>query len=585
MADRLQIRSPEPRHDHHESHPTGRILAAAFDRTRNAILRVEDRTGLVFHPLDGSPSTAWPLFTRTPVAQLAVHPDGSVWVATTKGLYRVVGPDPDTVQRMADTTLCVAIDSAGHIAAGTGQGAIWLGKNPSGIQAYAAHKSRVEAVDRRGPVIFSGGTDARVVWADLDADKAVAFSGHVSEVTAVCLDATASRAFSGSKDGSVKAWTGIDGQMAWSTRLPGGGPVHHLVVWNDRLLATGRDRSIWSLTLDKGQLSGPWVGHSRPVGGIFPVGPQTFWTWGRDRSLRRFALPAPSGTPPFFGHSNGVRAVLIEEDHMWTASRDGSLRQWQVPQGIPAGPALQLADIAAVQVLERHGADTLFFGSTDGTVGIVDTKGRVLHRQKLHEGPVTSLLRLHDSMLVSGGADGMLRSWDARRLNPLAARSDHTNRVRCLAAVDDQVVTGSYDGTLALVDPLGGPVQARFEGHTKPVVGVAWTGAHLVSGSLDGTVRCWRPDGTLLHTVEADADGIVGVCHTHGAYVLAVGKSGHATLWRTPDLQQEGHIKLPLPLDGLGCATTTTGTVWVGIGDQRGGITVLEVLPSASTNE
>ena len=145
------------------------------------------------------------------------------------------------------------------------------------------------------------------------------------------------------------------------------------------------------------------------------------------------------------------------------------------------------------------------------------------------------------------------------------------------------MVTGSYDGTLALVDPLGGPVQARLDGHTRPVVGVAFTGAHIVSGSLDGTVRCWQPDGTLLHTVEADPDGIVGVCHTGRGEVLAVGKSGHATLWRAADLHRLGHIQLGVPLDGLGSASTAAGRVWVGIGDQRGGITVLEVTEDSGT--
>ncbi len=577
MADRLHIRSPAPRIDSGTVVDTGRVLAAGLDPTRDAIVRVEAGRGLVFSPLDGSASTTWPLFQDQAVEQVAVHPDGSVYLATVKGLYRVTGPDAFTARKIAGGALCLAIDAGGQLVVGTGRGAIWLGDDHPEFNGYAAHQSRVESVDRRGSIVLSGGADARVVWADVEADHAIAFTGHVAEVSAVCLGRDGKRGFSGSKDGAIKAWDSASQSLAWSVRLPGGGPVHDLVVWGTQLLATGRDRAVWALSLETGAVRGPWTGHSRPVGALIPVDEDTFWTWGRDRTLRRFTLPVPAHPPAFFGHSNGVRAVLVEDDHMWTASRDGSIRHWEIPAGAPAGPALQLSTMAAVQVLARQSDHTLYFGTTDGTVGIVDTRGRIQDRQKLHEGPVTCLGRLSADLLVSGGADGVLRAWDAHRLTPLAARTDHTDRVRCLAIVDDQLVTGSYDGTLALVSPLAGPVQARFAGHSRPVVGVVWTGTHIVSGSLDGTVRCWQLDGTLLHTVEADPAGIVGVVHTGGGRVVAVGKSGHATLWRTPELTREGHVLLPAPLDGLGCATNPRGTVWIGIGDQRGGITVLEV--------
>ena len=38
------------------------------------------------------------------------------------------------------------------------------------FNGYAAHQSRVESVDRRGSIVRSGGADARVVWADVEAD-------------------------------------------------------------------------------------------------------------------------------------------------------------------------------------------------------------------------------------------------------------------------------------------------------------------------------------------------------------------------------------------------------------------------------
>jgi len=578
MADGLRQRTAPPRDDSHRSISIKRVFASATDPSRAAIVRVESGTGVVFTPLDGGPETVWPFLRRRTVEQLVVGPDGTLHAATLQGVFRLTGPSAPELRKVAGGALCLAIDAAGNIAAGTGRGTVWLGDGNADFNGYSAHEARVEAIARRGPTIVSGGADAKVVWVNLTTEQATTLTGHVAGITAIAL-LSDDLAISASSDGSIKAWGGPERGLLWASRLTGGGPVRALAQCGDQLLATGRDRAIWSLSLTDGTVQGLWLGHHRAVAALHPLPDGSFWSRATDRTLRHWTTPFQTEVPPFFGHSDGVRACLLEDGCLTTASRDGTVRSWDLDTGTPIRRPFPVSS-GAVQVLTRHTSDTLFFGGTDGAVGIVDRRGRVLHRQVLHEGPVTSLLRPSPELLVSGGADGVLRTWDAQRLTPLAARTDHTDRVRCLALVDDTDVTGSYDGTLARVPPLGGAVIARFEGHTRPVVGVARVGQHLVSGSLDGTVRSWTFDGQSVAQAQGDPDGVVGVVALSKARAVSVGKGGRATIWSVPHLEELGVLDLGIPLDAVTVGQAADGSEAIVIGDQRGGIIVLEPIQS-----
>jgi len=575
MAERLRRISPPPRDDSRATIDLLRVYASAYDPTRQALVRVETPTGVVFTPLDGSPETVWPVLMKEAVEQLVVAPDGSLYAATLDGVYHLTGPEAPQLRKLKGGALSLAIDAAGNLAAGTGRGSIWIGDGHPDFAGYMAHESRVEAVDRQGSIVVSGGVKSLVVWADLERDEATTLSGHVAAVTAITL-VHPTLAISGGADGTLKAWGGPERKLIWSARLPNGGPVHALAHQPGRILATGRDRAIWAWHPEDGRCLGLWTGHHRSIAALHPIPDGSFWTRSGDRSYRHWVSPPQPEPPPFFGHSDGVRAVLIEQGTLFTASRDGTVRRWELATQQPSAPAFQVS-AGAVQVLLRHGPDTLFWGGTDGAVGIVDHGGTVLHRQHLHEGPVTSLIRLNDDIIVSGGADGMLRSWDAQRVLPLAARSDHQKRVRCLAVYEDTVVSGSYDGTLARVSPFGGPVLARMEGHTRPVVGVATAGAHIVSGSLDGTIRCWDPTGREVATGTCCPTGVVGLVPLSHERVVTVTKGGKASLWSVPELVCLDTLDLGYSLDGLGVGQQTCGRPVVVAGDQRGSVHVLQL--------
>jgi len=539
---------------------------------------------VVLQGFDDAPAVTWPVMRRRSVEDLAVHPDGRVVAALVTGLLWVDDGLVPEMQKLPGGAMCVCIDKQGNLAAGGGGGRVWISRDDGPLGHYAAHESRVEAIDRKGSVVLSGGADARVVRADLHSEEMHTFIGHVDGVTsAIIVDGD--RVASGSADGAVKLWQVTSGKPLWTVRLPGGGPVHALEVCGDWLLATGRDRSVRVINLQDGDDRGIFTGHSRAVGGLFATGPNTFWSFGRDRRLMSWHLDDRQITPPpFFGHSDGVRAVVLGDNHAWTAARDGTLRRWNLATAQPSSTALQVSQ-GAVQVLHHQDDGHLVFGSTQGAVGVVDARGRTLVLKELHEGPVTCLRALGDAMLVTGGADGVLRTWDRTTLAPLSARRDHADRVRCLAVVDEDrgVVTGSYDHTLLRTHPLGGPVLARFEGHTRPVIGVAVVKDTVLSGSLDATVRAWELDGTALSTAAGDPDGVVGVVAIGPEHAVTVGRGGWVHLWIVRPLQAIAKIDLGVPLDGVTARQRSDGAWNLLIGDQRGGLHHLVTDPRLQT--
>jgi WD40 repeat protein len=103
--------------------------------------------------------------------------------------------------------------------------------------------------------------------------------------------------------------------------------------------------------------------------------------------------------------------------------------------------------------------------------------------------------------VVSGGADGIVRVWDAETGIQLGQLRGHIGRVSSVAFSPDGhwIVSGGKDDNTVRVwdaDALQ-PVGLPLTGHTAAVTSVAFSphGDRIASGSQDRTVRLWpMPD-------------------------------------------------------------------------------------------
>src|SRR5262249_13374586 len=145
------------------------------------------------------------------------------------------------------------------------------------------------------------------------------------------------------------------------------------------------------------------------------------------------------------GHTGAVTALAFSQDGaaLFSASRDGTVRRWEVPSGRPLG------------VLSGH------------------------------TGPVITLaISPDDRRLVSGSDDGTARLWDPSTGGEVR-RLAHPAGVRTVAFSPngEQLLTGAEDGALRLFD-LGSGGLAGSAATGKPVGLAFWTrGSEVFSWS------------------------------------------------------------------------------------------------------
>jgi small GTP-binding protein len=128
--------------------------------------------------------------------------------------------------------------------------------------------------------------------------------------------------------------------------------------------------------------------------------------------------------------------------------------------------------------------------------------------------------------LLSGGADGTLRLWEAASGRELAVLEGHTGSVRSVSWSPDgaRLLSGGADGTVRLWEAASGRELAVLEGHTGSVWSVGWSpdGGLWAAGEF-GLVLLWPAD--LQASPPPASDDEASSSYTN-AKVLVVGESG-----------------------------------------------------------
>ncbi len=355
------------------------------------------------------------------------------------------------------------------------------------------------------------------------------------------------------------------------------GSVRALALGGGRLFAGGDDRLIHRWDLAGSEPAGSLAGHSRPVLGLGVDAEGSFWSGGRDQRLRGWEAGRTAPFPALAGHASGVRACRLRGDLGFTGGRDGGVLAWGLADGRCQQAWLRGPSGVTAMVLESVGG--LVVGRSNGSlVGLAGPERIAWQQRRAHDGPV-ACLGLVEGLVISGGADGSLRIWDAGSGMPVSARLDHGSRLRCLAlsAHGELVATGGYDGSLVIAPALGGDPVAQACEHEGPVVGCAWARERVATVGMDGVLRAWGVDGGLLGAAHAHDDGAVGVVAVAEQRVVTVGGDGRVCCFGLEGGEpvRLGSIDLGVPLDGLGCERLPEGGARLLVGDRLGGAHLL----------
>ncbi|SCB08784.1 cytochrome c [Bradyrhizobium shewense] len=305
-----------------------------------------------------------------------------------------------------------------------GAAALWAILAVSSVHAdMAGHGGPVRAlaISPDGNGLLSGSFDSAAIRWSLKAETAEeVLRYHADAVNAVAF-LNDGRMVTAGADARIAVW--MAGRRQPDRVFEGHvGPIVALAVSPDgALLASASwDRTVRLWSLSDG-VSRVLEGHSQNVNGVaFTPDGGSIVSVGYDLTLRIWRLP--DGQPEIVKLPAPLNAVAVAPDgEIVTGAVDGMLRMLttdgKVSGEVSAGPTpvVALAMSADGKLIAAAGIG--------GTVAIIDRKSRSLLRTLVGPGaPVWSVAFLPDGeTLMTGGADGRIRRWNARTGDPIGS--------------------------------------------------------------------------------------------------------------------------------------------------------------------
>ncbi len=287
---------------------------------------------------------------------------------------------------------------------------------------------RAIAISGDGNSVLSGSFDTAAIRWSLkteSADQVLRF--HSDAVNAVAFLKDGRMATAGA-DAKVAIWT--PGRQQPDRVFNGhAAPIASLAVSPDgaRLASASWDHTvrIWSLGDGAQQVL---EGHSQNVNGVaFAPDGRSLVSVGYDRELRIW--PLVGGTPNVITLGSPLNAVAVAPDgEIVTGGADGKLR-FLMSEGQESGEA-QAGQTPIVALAICPDATLIAAAGIGGVVAVIDRKARSIARTLGDPGsPVWSVAFLPDNAtLLTGGAGGKIRRWNARTGEPIGSSLQATPR-------------------------------------------------------------------------------------------------------------------------------------------------------------
>jgi len=186
---------------------------------------------------------------------------------------------------------------------------------------------------------------------------------------------------------------------------------------------------------------------------------------GTSTTLAIGAAPGASGLSrePMECHQHTVVSAVLSSDgsRILSASRDGTVRQWEATTGRAIGEPLRGHVGWVMSAAYSADGSRIVSASDDGTVRQWEaTSGRAIGKPLQHPLGVNSAAYSADgSRIVSAGNDGTVRQWDAKSGRaigaPLQGHQDPVNSASH-SADGSRIMSAGVDGTFRLWDAKNG---------------------------------------------------------------------------------------------------------------------------------
>lgn len=339
--------------------------------------------------------------------------------------------------------------------------------------------------------------------------------------------------------GTVTTITHLKGEPSALAVTPDGG-----------ILAGGVDDTVRLWRIPSGSLLSVLEGHSDHVRSLaISRDGLHLASAGKDRTVRFWNIPRHVVSPPrapreghrlaimtLEGHRGEVSSLALSPDgaHLFSASRDGTVRGWSFPEGTEQAPlahkSLRRETSWVLCLAITPDGEVIATGSKDSSVRLWHAaSGNLLKTLQAHQGGALCLSVTPDGKtLASGGKEGSVVLWDLPHGTRRATLRAHEGGVTCLAVTPDggTLASGGHDGKILLWRLAEARPRETLKGHTGSILNltVCRGGSILVSASSDATVGVWNVrGGERITTLTGHAGQVRSLAVTPDGRFLATG--------------------------------------------------------------
>jgi WD40 repeat protein len=429
------------------------------------------------------------------------------------------------------------------------------------------------------------------VWDAVTGNCRFDLEGHEAFVTDVGIDATGRWVLSASSDGTLGIWN-VE-QRTRTVRLQGhDGPVN-VVDWVPQeglVVSGGADGTVRVWDVRAGLPLRTMVGHGAAVTAVRVLGGETgiVLSGSDDRTVRVWDLE--TGAPlRVIRLRQGVTDLQLPDDGTQVLVAHGStVAVYDLPYDVAVRLPLALTEPVEADELEAREArfqrlltdarTRIESGDFEGAVRplrdardiegfgrraeLLETWGHVLahfpkgsirgHAElrqfQGHRGPISTVAFVPDMRhVVSGGADGTVRTWRRDSGRQVREYSGHAAPVSGLAVLAEVglLLSSARDGTIRLWETASGDCLRELRHGGGAVSGIALLpdGRSWVSAGEDGRLIVWRLDETAPAEVIGDHGEAVSAVAVSddGRFVVSGGWDGQLVVWsvaRRTELQR-----------------------------------------------
>lgn len=203
----------------------------------------------------------------------------------------------------------------------------------------------------------------------------------------------------------------------------------------------------------------------------------------------------------YFGHTNSVNCIAIQDNKLWTAGADYKVFSWFLPLNEGSVSKYEgkgrissnIAHSRSITGIIAVNSETLLTSSIDKTVKIWTTNNGLVKTKTFKQKAGVKCLSVLNTSFISATSDNKISIWDLNQNINVLSFSEH---IKPVISIDNfkcnTFLTGSEDSIIKLWDSRASHSISSFTGHSDLVTSIKIVDQYsFLSGSRDRSVKTW----------------------------------------------------------------------------------------------